>query len=186
VVDATWNDKRFTIGGSADDAGIGDPDRRRVVAVNPSVWTDDLQAFFKAHYPGIIYVAVSADTSDDLQEQLDTLPGLPAAPPSQPSPRGLPRVPYARTYVLLPPGADAVWAQAVVDAAWNAHRFTIGGSADDAGIGDLDYRRIIAVNPAAWGDDLLAFFETHYSGTLYVPLVADTPQELKDLLAGEW
>lgn len=28
------------------------------------------------------------------------------------------------------------------------------------------------------GDDLFAFFETHYQGVLYVPLVAYTPQQL--------
>ena len=95
-----------------------------------------------------------------------------------PPPRGQPREPYARTYVLLPPNANAAWARAVVDASWDTHRFTIGGSADDAGIGDLDFRRVIAVNPAAWGDDLFAFFETYYSGVSYVPINADTPQSL--------
>jgi hypothetical protein len=186
VIEATWNSQRFTVGGSADDAGIGDLDRRRVVAVNPAAWTDDLEAFFESHYPGVIYVPVTAGAPADLEGELDMLPGLPLVSPPQPSPRGLPRVPYARTYVLLPPGADSAWAQAVVAAAWDTNRFTIGGSADDAGIGDLDFRRVIAVNPAAWGDDLHAFFETHYAGTLYVPLVADSPQELQERLAGEW
>jgi murein DD-endopeptidase MepM/ murein hydrolase activator NlpD len=99
-----------------------------------------------------------------------------------PSPRGQPRVPYSRTYVLLPPEAGAAWAQAVVDATWDTYRFTIGSSADDAGIGDLDTRRVIAVNPAAWGDDLANFFEIYYPGVLYVPLEADTPQELVERL----
>jgi hypothetical protein len=84
--------------------------------------------------------------------------------------------------VLLPPEADAAWAGAVVEGAWGEHRFTIGGSADDAGIGDLDFRRVVAVNPAAWGDDLFAFFESHYPGVLYVPLVAETPWELAERL----
>jgi hypothetical protein len=84
--------------------------------------------------------------------------------------------------VLLPPGAGAAWASGVVEATWDAHRFTVGGSADDAGIGDLDSRRVVAVNPAAWGGDLPAFFESHYPGVLYVPLVAETPQELIERL----
>jgi hypothetical protein len=92
--------------------------------------------------------------------------------------------------VLLPPEADAAWAQATVEATWDAHRFTIGGSADDAGIGDLDFRRVVAVNPAAWGDEssaepaaaLREFFDTHYPGVLYVSLVAETPQELAERL----
>jgi murein DD-endopeptidase MepM/ murein hydrolase activator NlpD len=179
VVDAAWDAHRFTVGGSADDAGIGDLDFRRVIAVNPAAWGDDLRAFFRRHYPGTIYVPVEAERPGNLRAALEALPGLPAEPPSQPEPpRGLPREPYARSYVLLPPGADAAWARAVVDAAWDAHRFTVGGSADDAGIGDLDFRRIIAVNPAAWGDDLFAFFEIYYAGVAYVPVEADTPQEL--------
>jgi hypothetical protein len=174
---------RFTVGGSADDAGIGDLDLRRVVAVNPAAWGDDLRAFFETYYPGAIYVPVEAVTPAALKAALEALPQMPAQPPAQPAPpRGLPRAPYSRTYVLLPPGADAAWATAVVQGAWDARRFTIGGSADDAGIGDLDYRRVVAVNPAAWGDDLFAFFETHYPGALYVPLEAAMPEELAERL----
>jgi murein DD-endopeptidase MepM/ murein hydrolase activator NlpD len=179
VVDAGWDAYRFTIGGSADDAGIGDLDFRRIIAVNPAAWGDDLRAFFRTHYPGTIYIPLEAEIPRQLKTALEALPGLPGQPPLQPNPpRGKPRVPYARTYVLLPPNANATWAHAVVDAAWDTHRFTIGGSADDAGIGDLDFRRIIAVNPAAWGDDLFAFFEAYYAGVSYVPIDADTPQEL--------
>jgi hypothetical protein len=186
VVSAGWDSQRFTIGGSADDAGIGDLSRRRVVAVNPAAWTDDLEAFFEAHYPGVAYVPVTADAPDSLVGKLDLLPGTPITASASPSPRGLPRVAYARTYVLLPPAAGAVWAQAVVAATWETNRFTIGGSADDAGIGDLDFRRVVAVNPATWGDDLYAFFEVYYPGTLYVPLAAATPQELQERLSGDW
>jgi murein DD-endopeptidase MepM/ murein hydrolase activator NlpD len=183
VVDAAWDKYRFTIGGSADDAGIGDLDFRRVVAVNPSAWGDNLFAFFEDHYPGTIYVPVKAEDPNRLKSALETLPNLPEQPPQQPEPpRGLPRTPYARTYVLLPPNADAAWARAVVDATWDKRRFTIGGSADDAGIGDLDFRRIVAVNPGAWGDNLFAFFETYYAGISYVPVAADTPQELAERL----
>jgi murein DD-endopeptidase MepM/ murein hydrolase activator NlpD len=183
VVDAAWDKYRFTIGGSADDAGIGDLDFRRVVAVNPSAWGDNLFLFFENHYPGIVYVPVKAESPHELELALEALPNLPEQPPQQPQPlRGLPRAPYARTYVLLPPNADATWARAVVDAAWDKRRFTIGGSADDAGIGDLDFRRVVAVNPSAWGDNLFAFFETYYTGVAYVPVVADTPQELTEQL----
>ena len=187
VVDAAWDSHRFTIGGSADDAGIGDLNFRRVIAVNPTAWGDDLFAFFETNYPGVIYVPVEAESPDALTAALETLPAMPDRSPAQPAPpRGKPRAAYARTYVLLPPGADAAWANGVVEGAWDARRFTIGGSADDAGIGDLDFRRVIAVNPAAWGDDLLAFFETYYPDVLYVPLVADTPQELTERLLADW
>ncbi|MFQ6101922.1 MAG: M23 family metallopeptidase [Anaerolineae bacterium] len=183
VVEAAWDAHRFTIGGSADDAGIGDLDFRRVIAVNPAAWGDDLGVFFEAHYPGVIYVPVGAESPAALRVALEALPDMPSQPPPQPGPlRGKPRAPYARTYVLLPPGAGAAWASGVVEGAWDAHRFTIGGSADDAGIGDLDFRRVIAVNPTAWSDDLLAFFETYYPGVLYVPLVADTSEQLVERL----
>jgi murein DD-endopeptidase MepM/ murein hydrolase activator NlpD len=187
VVDAGWNAKRFTIGGSADDAGIGDLDLRRVVAVNPAGWGDNLPAFFDAHYPGIIYTPIEAQTPAKLRDGLKRLPKMDSQPPTQPTTaRGKPRTPYARTYVLLPPRANAAWANAVVEGAWDTYRFTIGGSADDAGIGDLDFRRVIAVNPAGWGDDLLAFFDTYYPGVLYVPLVADTPRDLVAQLQADW
>lgn len=99
--------------------------------------------------------------------------------------RGAPRTPYERTYVLLPPGAGRAWANAVTDATWEAHRYTIGGSADDAGIGDLDVRRVIAVNPGQWRGDLRAFFEQHYPGVEYRPVEAATPAALGLALHGD-
>jgi len=96
--------------------------------------------------------------------------------------RGLPRDQYARTYVLLPQDAGAAWARAVVDAAWNRHRYTVGSSADDAGIGALDARRVIAVNPGKWPSDLRAFFAKHYPGVEYTPVEAETPSELRQKL----
>lgn len=99
-----------------------------------------------------------------------------------PGPRGLPRVQYKRTYVLLPPDADAAWALAAVDGVWDKHRYTIGSSADDAGIGDLDVRRVIAVNPEKWPSDLRAFFEEHYPGVEYTAIRARDAQELREKL----
>jgi hypothetical protein len=83
---------------------------------------------------------------------------------------------------LLPPGADSAWALAVVDGVWDARRYTIGSSADDAGIGDLAARRVIAVNPSGWPSDLQAFFEEYYPGVVYVPVEAADPQELQSKL----
>jgi hypothetical protein len=102
-------------------------------------------------------------------------------------PRGYPRVQYERIYVLLPPTADAAWAQAVVESTWDQHRYTIGGSADDAGVGDLDVRRVIAVNPQDWqGDQLLEeFYAQHYPGVEYSAITAATPEELAQKLASE-
>jgi hypothetical protein len=65
---------------------------------------------------------------------------------------------------------------------WDEHRFTVGGSADDAGIGDLDARRVIAINPSDWADDLETFFSSFYPDVVYVPAEAGTPDELIELL----
>jgi len=98
------------------------------------------------------------------QDRPNALP--PSAPePPEPGPcHGAPRVQYERTYILLPPDADDGLAAMVFDAAWSDFRATVGGSADDAGIGDLDSRFVIAVNPDGWPGDLRAFFEEHYPG----------------------
>jgi hypothetical protein len=100
-------------------------------------------------------------------------------------PRGHPRTQYERTYVLLPPNAHATWARAVVQGAWDEKRYTVGGSADDAGIGDLDVRRVIAINPQEWNGSLEAFFEQYYPGITYKPITAATPAELAQKLASE-
>lgn len=98
---------------------------------------------------------------------------------------GLPRVQYVRTYVLLPPDAGQEWVEAILDSgAWEEERWTIGGSADDAGIGALEDKTVLAVNPAAWGDDLEAFFQQYYPGTRYEAIHASTPEELRRQLEG--
>jgi hypothetical protein len=101
--------------------------------------------------------------------------------------RGLPRAQYDRTYVLLPPAAGREWATAVIDATWDGQRLTVGSSADDAGIGDLDSKRVIAVNPREWGDGedgtgLRGFFERHYPGVKYESLEAPSPTSLRQQL----
>jgi len=96
--------------------------------------------------------------------------------------RGNPRVQYERTYVLLPPDADKGWVLAAIEATWDKYRFTVGGSADDAGIGDLDARRVVAVNPQRWPGDLRAFFGEYYPGVEYVVIEVDTPAGLAEEL----
>jgi len=96
--------------------------------------------------------------------------------------RGKPRLQYNRTYILLPPDANHIWAGAAVEATWDQHRYTIGGSADDAGIGDLDIRRIVAVNPQNWPGTLIKFYLEHYPHIEYIPIQAKTPKELVEAL----
>ena len=46
-------------------------------------------------------------------------------------------------------------------------------------------RRVVAVNPGAWGDDLAAFFATHYPGVAYCAAGGlDSPETLKTLSGG--
>nr|MBC8445665.1 hypothetical protein [Chloroflexota bacterium] len=99
--------------------------------------------------------------------------------------RGFPRIQYERTYILLPQSAGPPWAQAVIEATWDDTRPTIGSSADDAGIGNLNVRRIVAVNPGEWPSDLAAFYEEHYPGIEYNPVEAQSPTELAVLLRPE-
>lgn len=104
-------------------------------------------------------------------EPLATAPTPAPAPPASPPPtvRGRPRIQYERTYVLLPPNASAELMRAAM-AYFSPDRFTFGFSADDAGIGDLDSRRVIAIDPETWSGDLQAFFDEHYPGTQFTTL----------------
>ncbi len=109
-------------------------------------------------------------------------PARPFVPEVEVRPRGQPREQYERVYVLLPPAAGREWARAVIDATWDARRYTVGSSADDAGIGDLDRRVVVAVNPGGWPSDLESFFKQHYPGVVYKAVQADTPAELRQKL----
>lgn len=102
----------------------------------------------------------------------------------QPAPgRGAPRIQYERTYILMPPNATKEWAIAAVEATWDSDKATVGGSADDAAIGDLDYRQIVAVNPQSWQDSLADFYHRYYDDELlYHAIEATTPEELKTKL----
>ena len=95
-----------------------------------------------------------------------------------------PRIDYERTYVLLPPGGSNAWIQAVIDSgAWSKNLWTVGSSADDAGLGPTK-RRVIAVNPQRWPSDLKAFFDLYYPGVEMVTILAATPNDLRQILSG--
>jgi len=80
---------------------------------------------------------------------------------------GAPRVQYERTYVLLPQNAALKTAKAVLEN-YFTQKYTIGYSADDAGIGALNTKGVIVVweDEASWvKEDIENFFETYYPGT---------------------
>lgn len=86
---------------------------------------------------------------------------------------------YRRVYVLLPPTADMKWLMAAAKGGYDG-RFTIGFSADDAGIGDLEARYVLAVNPHHWPEVLTAsWFQQHYPGARFTPVVANKPEDLE-------
>jgi len=94
-------------------------------------------------------------------------------------PSGEPRDTYRRVYVLLPPTATEKWLLAAARGSYTG-RYTVGFSADDAGLGDLEERHVIAVNPHHWPGVLTAaWFKQNYSGVNFTPVVANTPEDLE-------
>jgi len=91
--------------------------------------------------------------------------------------RGAPRTQYERTYVLMPPDVTIEEVHDAVDEYFPDRR-TIGFSADDAGIGDLDMRRVLAIEPGRWADDLEAFFAEHYPGVEYIPVETEKGESI--------
>ncbi|MGC9394431.1 MAG: hypothetical protein ACP5J4_06210 [Anaerolineae bacterium] len=109
-------------------------------------------------------------------------PPTPPVEPPVPSERGAPREQYARTYILLPPTLSPEMAQVAFKVAL-AHRATIGFSADDAGIGDLDSRRVICVSPERIGTGLdQVWYDTYYPGVVFKPIAATSAADLEKKL----
>lgn len=102
-----------------------------------------------------------------------------AADQTQLVPSGLPRLDYMRVYVLLPPTADEKWLVAAAKGSFD-RRFTVGFSADDAGVGELGNRYVLAVNPHHWPEVLTAdWFRHYYPGTKFKAVVANSPADLE-------
>ena len=100
-------------------------------------------------------------------------------------PSGKARLDYKRVYILLPPTADATWFAAAARGGF-VGRYTIGFSVDDAGVGDVSERVVISVNPHHWPATLTAaWYQQHYPGTRFIPLVANKPDDLEAWLS-EW
>ena len=77
------------------------------------------------------------------------------------------RLAYQRTYLLLPENTnEATWLNAARAA--RLKNWTVGGSADDAGLASTilgrPNTRVVAVDPQSWNPDLTAqWFDTNYS-----------------------
>jgi hypothetical protein len=91
--------------------------------------------------------------------------------------RGQPREQYERTVILIPPTRNVDWALTAARATWAKYRVTIGGSSDDGGIGALNSRRVVALNPFEWGGDMQAWYTQNYPNVNYVPLNAQSTND---------
>ena len=155
---------------------------------------------FQDALPELAKYIVATPTPTPPPKQADSGPPVYGTPeptptpepaPTQPPARGAPREPYTRTYLLLPnepPTTQgntrlAGWIQAVVaSGVLTRYRWTMGMSADDAGIGDLNKRNVIAINPDSWPSSLPEFYDKYYPGVNYDAIQAATPDELQTKL----
>lgn len=184
IADSTWAKRRYTIGASADDAGIGNLHARKVLAINPEGWgtSPSLAEWMSSNYPGVVYTPLRADSPAELSRQLREIqipaPIIPR-PADPQTPLGKPNRQYSRTYVLFnPKHSDPSWVKAIARATWQ-RRITMGGSADDAGIGDLDNRQVIVLNPGEGYDgDIMAWFAEHYPGVKVTAVSGNSPDEV--------
>lgn len=130
---------RVTVGFSYDDAGIGNLNVRKVV-----VWGDEHNRFTLRNWYQRYYGGVTVE--------FRALPGRgtwrygPYSTAAPAGPRGRPRVQYAREYWVVDSRVSLARLQQIVTQAY-AGRKTVGFSYDDAGIGDLDERRVVV-----WGN----------------------------------
>ncbi len=84
--------------------------------------------------------------------------------------RGTPREQYEKTGVLLPLDVTRPEAHNLLDKYYDDKR-SLFFSADDVAVGDLDKRTVIAHRPSSWPGDLKKFYEEHYPGITYIPIV---------------
>ena len=82
---------------------------------------------------------------------------------------GAPRVQYERNYWLLPPDATVAEFVQTATEAFEA-RATIGFSADDAGMGDLEDKTVVLIKPNRQPAGIREWFSAHYSGVKVITL----------------
>ena len=100
--------------------------------------------------------------------------------------RGKPRSQYKRTYNVISPTATEDEAVDIFREGWRRSRETTGGSYDDAGIGDLDVRKINlhGLKPAEVSAHI-DFYEQFYPGVELKFILKNTPPEPEPPITGE-
>ncbi len=192
-----WLKERWTVGFSADDAGIGNLSERLIIAINPDTWGANMLNWYQENYPGAIYHPMSFDTPNQLANYLETKApsdiNTKFAEQNQTNSsmnndllfkRGLPRTQYERSYLLMPPSSSPAYTQAIVDSQiLKNYRLTVGFSADDAGIGNLSKKSVTIINPHEWGDNITEWYSLHYPGSEIKLQTVSTPRQLREFLA---
>jgi hypothetical protein len=123
------------------------------------------------------------DLLPKLSDYISITPTPKIDPPADQKQRGAPRTQYARKFVLVGPGgSDALGSR--IYGALRKYGITIGDSADDSGIGDLDSRTVYAVRPEQWPSPLTqAWFTTNYAGATMVGITGTDDEIVAALLA---
>jgi hypothetical protein len=139
-----------------------------------------MDAFSLVAVEGPTEEPIEEPTEEPIEEPIEEPTEEPAERPvEQEKPRGTPRIPYDRTYILLPNDIRLDMALAAMRAA-HEKKSTVGFSADDAGIGDLDDRRIVCVNPRTIGTGLTQdWYDEHYPGVEFDIVEATDSTELE-------
>lgn len=96
--------------------------------------------------------------------------------------RGEPREQYTRKVVVIPASATLARAVEIFTWAWQNGRMTVGGSYDDAGIGDLNNKTAILMDLPAdqhpifenWFDQWYPGTNVQFSGNIYLPWPVQT------------
>ena len=83
----------------------------------------------------------------------------------------------------MPQTTRRAYLQAIVDSGvMTKLRWTVGFSADDAGVGHLDSKSIVAINSHEWGPSLMEWYSTNYSGCSMEEINVTTPGQLREYL----
>lgn len=104
-----------------------------------------------------------------------------ALPDSQPVTGGKPRVDYERTYNVIPQDATLEEAVAIFLHGWQESKQTVGGSYDDAGVGDLSKKTANLWNIDQEAQrDFLDFYSTYYPGVdvVFTSLEKESEEEV--------
>jgi hypothetical protein len=155
-----YDDSRRTLGYSFDDAGIGDLNVRNVVVWGyPPNNINIILDWFRQYYGGVTvtFRSIPGEASYNSGPHYTTAPS---------SGRGKPRLQYFREYWVMDGNTVSRnrYISIAAEAFYNS-RQTVGCSFDDAGIGDLDNRKVVVREIGNYTQQSLRdFYNTYYPG----------------------